>query len=238
MVAFFHSWFGGLANASGRLTASASSRTTPDPLATRTIALPTALALPMAIALPTSIVLGLVLVLATARADEPPAKPRRKPDVGFYPTTQDVVEKMLTLAKVTKRDHVCDLGCGDGRFLLTAAQQYGCRATGYDLDPKLVAQGRMRARELKLDSLVRIEERDIFTVDVSDVTVMMLFLLPDMNAKLIPQLQKMAPGSRVITHEFDIPGIQPDKELTWVSKQDNSEHLIYIYSIPLKTRKP
>ncbi len=227
MVAFFNSWFGGLvAGASGRLEASASSTAMVEPLAMRKLALPM------------TIVLGLALGLGTARADEPPAKPRRKPDVGFYPTTQDVVEKMLTLAKVTKRDHVCDLGCGDGRFLLTAAQQFGCRATGYDLDPKLVAQGRTRARELKLDSLVRIEERDIFTVDVSDVTVMMLFLLPDMNAKLIPQLQKMAPGSRVITHEFDIPGIQPDKELTWVSKQDNSEHLIYIYSIPLKTRKP
>ena len=61
--------------------------------------------------------------------------------------------------------------------------------------------------------------------------------MPDMNAKLIPQLQKMAPGSRVITHEFDIPGIQPDQELTWVSKQDNSEHLIFVYSIPLQ-RQP
>jgi len=179
-----------------------------------------------------------LLASGIAGADEPPAKPRRKPDVGFYPTTQDVVEKMLSLAKVTKRDHVCDLGCGDGRFLLTAAKQYGCRATGYDLDSKLVAKGQAQARELKLDALVRIEEQDIFTVDVSDVTVMMLFLLPDMNAKLIPQLQKMAPGSRVLTHEFDIPGIQPDQELTWVSKQDNSEHLIYIYSIPLKPRKP
>jgi SAM-dependent methyltransferase len=177
-------------------------------------------------------------VVGPAWSQETQAKPRRKPDVGFYPTTQDVVEKMLTLAKVTKRDHVCDLGCGDGRFLLTAAKQYGCRATGYDLDPKLVAQGQAQAREMKLDGLVRIEERDIFTVDVSTVTVMMLFLLPDMNAKLIPQLQKMAPGSRVLTHEFDIPGIQPDQELTWVSKQDNSEHLIYIYSIPLKPRKP
>ncbi len=173
-----------------------------------------------------------------SHADESAAKPRRKPDVGFYPTTQDVVEKMLSLAKVTKRDHVCDLGCGDGRFLLTAAKQYGCRATGYELDPKLVAKGRAQAREMKLDSLVRIEERDIFTVDVSDVTVMMLFLLPDMNAKLIPQMQKMAPGSRVLAHEFDIPGIQPDQELTWVSKQDDSEHLIYVYSIPLKPRKP
>jgi len=191
-----------------------------------------------AIGLGLCLAIGSYCGLSVSLADEPPAKPRRKPDVGYYPTTQDVVEKMLSLAKVTKRDHVCDLGCGDGRFLITAAKQYGCRATGYELDPKLVAKGRAQAREQKLDTLVRIEERDIFTVDVSEVTVMMLFLLPDMNAKLIPQLQKMAPGSRVLAHEFDIPGIQPDQELTWVSKQDNSEHLIYIYSIPLKPRKP
>ena len=178
-----------------------------------------------------------VLTPSTAMAQDPAPKPRRKPDVGFYPTTQDVVEKMLELAKVTKKDHVCDLGCGDARFLISAAKIYGCRATGYDLDPKLVAKGRATAKEQKLDSLVKIEEQDIFTVDVSDVTVMMLFLLPDMNAKLIPQLQKMAPGSRIITHEFEIPGIQPDQELTWVSKQDKSEHLIFIYSVPLKPLK-
>ena len=184
-----------------------------------------------------TLTIGLTLI-STAAAQDATPKPKRKPDVGFYPTTQDVVEKMLELAKVSKKDHVCDLGCGDGRFLITAAQKYGCRASGYDLDPKLVAKGRAQARELKVDSLVKIEEQDIFTVDVSDVSVMMLFLLPKMNAKLVPQLQKMKPGSRVITHEFEIPDIQPDEELTWVSKQDNSEHLIFIYSIPLKPLKP
>lgn len=167
-------------------------------------------------------------------ADEPAPKPKRRPDVGFYPTTQDVVEKMLALANVTKKDHVCDLGCGDGRFILTAARKYGCRATGYDLDPKLVARGQTQIREQKLTELAKIIEQDIFTVDISDVSVLMLFLLPDMNAKLIPQIQKMKPGSRILTHEFDIPGIKPDRVLTWISKDDDSEHLIYVYSTPLK----
>lgn len=167
-------------------------------------------------------------------ADEPAPKPKRRPDVGFYPTTQDVVEKMLALANVTKKDHVCDLGCGDGRFIVTASRKYGCRATGYDLDPKLVARGQAQIREQKLTELAKIVEQDIFTVDISDVSVLMLFLLPDMNAKLIPQIQKMAPGSRILTHEFDIPGIKPDRVLTWISKDDDSEHLIYFYSTPLK----
>jgi len=182
-----------------------------------------------------------LIVLAAGRelfADEPAPKSRKRPEVGYYPTTQDVVEKMLDLAKVTKKDHVCDLGCGDGRFIVTAARKYGCRATGYELDPKLVARGQAQIREAKLEKLARIIDQDIFTVDVSDITVMMLFLLPDMNKKLIPQLQKMAPGSRIITHEFDIPGIQPDQELTWISQGDNSEHLLFVYTLPLKPMKP
>jgi SAM-dependent methyltransferase len=179
-----------------------------------------------------SLIVG--FVCAPLFAAEPVSPPRKKPDVGYYPTTQDVVEKMLELAKVTKQDHVCDLGCGDGRFIITAAKRYGCRATGYEIDPKLVAAGQARIRDEKLEAIAKIVDQDIFTVDVSDVTVMMLFLFPKMNERLIPQLEKMAAGSRIITHEFDIPGLQADQELTWVSKQDNSEHLLYLYTIPLK----
>ena len=79
-------------------------------------------------------------------------------------------------------------------------------------------------------------DQDIFTVDLKDISVVMLFLLPDMNKRLVPQLQKMTPGSRVVAHEFPIPGIRPDQELTWVSKKDNSEHLIFIYTVPIKNQ--
>lgn len=173
----------------------------------------------------------------TARAEEESPRPRKKLDVGYYATTQDVVDKMLDLAKVTKKDHVCDLGCGDGRFVVTAAKKFGCRSTGYELDPRLVATGRTKIREAGLEKLARIEEQDIFTVDLADTTVVMLFLLPKLNARLVPQLQTMKPGSRVITHEFDIPGIQADQELTWISKQDDSEHLLYVYTIPLQPKQ-
>ncbi len=170
-------------------------------------------------------------------AAEPP-QPRKTPDVGYHPTAQDVVEKMLELAKVTKDDHVCDLGCGDGRFIVTAAKKYGCRATGYEIDPKLVAQGRAQIRENNLEKLAKIVDQDFFTADISDVTVMTLFLLPNLNERLIPQLQKMAPGSRIITHEFDIPGIKADRELAWDSKIDDSEHLLYVYTVPLQRIGP
>lgn len=179
-------------------------------------------------------VVALAAVSVVVGDDAP--KPRKKPDVGYYATTQDVVDKMLDLAKVTKKDHVCDLGCGDGRFVVTAAKKFGCRATGYEIDPKLVAKGQARVREAGLEKLARIEEQDIFTVDLAETSVVMLFLLPEMNAKLVPQLQKMAPGSRIVTHEFDIPGIQPDQELTWISKQDDSEHLLFVYTVPLKAK--
>lgn len=185
-----------------------------------------------------ALALGIVWMFASvSRADDAPAKPRRKPDVGYYPTTQDVVEKMLELVRVTKQDHVFDLGCGDGRFMVTASRKYGCRSTGYEINEELIAKGRAEIRKLKLESLAKIEDQDLFTVDMSPASVAVLFLLPEMNAKLVPQLQKMKPGSRIITHEFDIPGIKPDQELTWISKEDNSEHLLYVYKVPLQPVK-
>lgn len=167
-----------------------------------------------------------------ASADEPPAAGKKKPDVGYYPTTQDIVERMLELARVAPRDTLVDLGCGDGRFVITAARKYGCRATGYEIDPKLIEQGRKQIREEKLEALARIEDRDLFTVDLSDTSVVMLFLLPKMNEKLVPQFRKMRPGSRIIAHEFEIPGLKPDRELVLVSTVDKSEHVIFVYSHP------
>lgn len=157
----------------------------------------------------------------------------KQPDVGYYPTTQDVVDHVLKLARVTDKDLVCDLGCGDGRVVLSAARQYGCRAIGYEIDPKLVAEGRTKIRDAKLEKLAQIQAQDIFTVDLSQTNVVFLFLLPELNSRLIPQLQKLPPGSRIITHEFPIPGVKPDSELTWHSKQDDSEHLLFVYRTPL-----
>uniref|UniRef100_A0A7C2JXE8 Class I SAM-dependent methyltransferase n=1 Tax=Schlesneria paludicola TaxID=360056 RepID=A0A7C2JXE8_9PLAN len=169
-------------------------------------------------------------------AAEPAPKPKKQPDVGYYATTQDVVEEILRLAKVTKNDVVCDLGCGDGRFVITAARKHGCRGVGYEIDPHYVKLARDKAKQQQVDALVTIHEQDIFTVDLKDVTVVTLFLLPELNNRLIPQLERLPPGARVVSHEFDVPGLVPDRELTFVSRQDESEHLLYLYTIPLKKR--
>jgi len=176
----------------------------------------------------------LMVCLSALFAAEPTAKLKKSPDVGYYATTQDVVEEILRLAKVGKNDVVCDLGCGDGRFVITAAKKHGCRGVGYEIDPKYVKLARESAKQQGVDSLVTIHEQDIFTVDLKPMTVVTLFLLPNLNARLIPQLEKLPKGARIISHEFDIPGLVADRELTFVSKQDDSEHLLYIYTTPLK----
>jgi ribosomal protein L11 methylase PrmA len=173
-----------------------------------------------------------VLSAVGLMADE--SVPKKSPDVGYYATTQDVVEEILRLAKVRKNDVVCDLGCGDGRFVITAAKKHGCRGVGYEIDPKYVKLARESAKKQGVESLVTIHEQDIFTVDLKPMTVVTLFLLPNLNTRLIPQLEQLPKGARIISHEFDIPGLVPDRELTFVSKQDDSEHLLYVYTTPLK----
>jgi LEA14-like dessication related protein len=155
-------------------------------------------------------------------------------DVIYVFTPQDIVDKMLMLAKVTKEDLVYDLGCGDGRIPVTAARKYGCKAAGYDLDPARVKESLANARKNKVEHLVTIEQKDIFTLDLSQASVITLYLLPDMNKKLIPQLQKLRPGSRIVAHNFGIPGIRPDKVAKFISSDDNREHKIFLWTTPLK----
>jgi outer membrane protein assembly factor BamB len=159
---------------------------------------------------------------------------RRGPDVIFVPTPQDVVEKMLELAAVIKGDVVADLGCGDGRIVTTAAKKYRCRAIGYDIDPECVRLSREKVKENGVQELVTVERKDIFDVDLKDVSVVMLYLGSVMNAKLIPQLERMKPGSRIVSHAFDMPGVKPDKVIEVVSEEDDIRRKIYLWTIPLK----
>ncbi len=159
---------------------------------------------------------------------------RREPDVIFVPTPQDVVEKMLEVAGVKNGDVVADLGCGDGRIVVTAAARYGCRAVGYDLDPECVRLARAAVRKAGVGKLVRIEREDIFQVDLRGVTVVALYLGPELNARLAPQLAKMKPGSRVVSHVFAMPGYRPDKVIAFTSAEDDVAHKIYLWTIPLK----
>lgn len=174
------------------------------------------------------------LVLPNAPEINVEAKIHRALDVLFIPTPQDVVDKMLELAEVKKGDLVYDLGCGDGRILIAAAKSYGCRAVGYDLDPDRVKESIENVEKSEVGHLIRIEQKDIFTLDLSEADVITLYLLPSLNVRLIPQLEKLKPGSRIVSHNFDMEGVKPDKVVKLTSSKDQVEHKIYLWTTPLK----
>jgi SAM-dependent methyltransferase len=158
----------------------------------------------------------------------------RTPDVVYVGSPHDIVAKMLEIAQVKKDDILYDPGCGDGRICVAAATKYGCKAVGFDLNPVRIRESLENIKRHGVEKQVRIERKDIFTVDFSEATVVSLYLLPWMNKKLVPQLQKMKDGTRIVAHDYSIAGFKPDKELTVTSKQDGVEHYIYLWTLPLK----
>jgi SAM-dependent methyltransferase len=156
----------------------------------------------------------------------------RRPDVIFVPTPQEVVDRMLELAQVTKDDVVYDLGCGDGRIVATAAKKFGCRAIGFDIDPERIKESKATVSEMGVEDLVEIRNEDIFTLDLTEASVITLYLLPDLNVRLIPQLEKLKPGSRIVSHAFDMRGVKPDLVET-VEGELGSQHTVYLWTTPL-----
>lgn len=168
---------------------------------------------------------------ATTRDDSTP----RAPDVLYVPTPEPVVARMLELARVGPDDLVYDLGCGDGRIVAAAAARHGARAVGYDIDPVRVAEARHTVARHGVEQLVQIEQRDIFTLDLSPASVVALYLLPELNVRLLPQLERLKPGSRIVSHDFDIAGVVPEQvERVEV---EGRQHSIYFFEIPL-TKEP
>jgi SAM-dependent methyltransferase len=165
------------------------------------------------------------------------------PDVVFVPTAHDVVGKMLELAGVKKDDVVYDLGCGDGRIVATAAKKFGCKGIGFDINPLRIKESLATVDKYNVGHLVKIEKKNIFTVDLSQADVITLYLLPELNGRLIPQFNKMKPGSRIVSHEYGMKDSEgnelakPDKEIDIISREDNTSHTIYFWTIPLKLSK-
>jgi len=160
----------------------------------------------------------------------------RNPDVVYVGTPYDLVSKMLQMAKVKKGDVVYDLGCGDGRIVILAAQKYGCRGVGYDIDPERVRASRENVARNKVEKLVKIVQADIFTLDLSKADVFPLYLLPEMNRKLLPQFEKLKPGSRIVCHDYDLEGIAADETITVISNEDNASHTLSLYTTPLRKK--
>ncbi|MBM3340553.1 MAG: class I SAM-dependent methyltransferase [Betaproteobacteria bacterium] len=152
---------------------------------------------------------------------------QRTPDVIFVPTAFETVNAMLKLAEVTSKDIVYDLGCGDGRFVVTAAQQFGARGVGIDIDPQRIQEARELAKRTGADNKVRFIEGDLFEADISEATVVTLYLLTRLNIKLRPKLQKeLKPGTRIVSHAFDMGDWTPEKT------QNVGGSTIYLWRIP------
>lgn len=170
---------------------------------------------------------------------EPDKEPKkfREPDVIFVPTPQEVVDKMLEVAKVNKDDVVYDLGCGNGIIVVTAAKKFGCKAIGFDIDPERIKESNENVKTNKVEKLVTIKQDDIFTQDLSPASVVTLYLLPQLNVKLAPQLEKLKPGSRIVSHDFDMRGYKPKDVIKITPKDSDREHTIYLWVTPLEKEK-
>jgi SAM-dependent methyltransferase len=164
-----------------------------------------------------------------ARGRSARQRPARTPDIFFTPTMEAVADAMLKLAKVTAEDVVYDLGSGDGRILILAAQKYGARGVGIELDPRLVEISRQVAREGEVVDRVTFIEGDLFTADISGATVVTLYLSPGVNRRLEPKLRReLRPGTRIVSHQFPIGSWPPDKVIR--SEDDRTD--LYLWTIP------
>jgi len=181
--------------------------------------------------LPT-IVLSFAIIAALAApssARQAAPEPLRSPDVIYVPTPQEVVDAMLRLANVTEADVVYDLGSGDGRTPITAARTYGARGVGIDIDPARIKEANENLRTAGVADEVSFLNQDLFTSDISEATVVTLYLLPSLNLKLIPKLNaELQPGTRVVSHAFDMGEIQPDQT------QNVNGRTIYLWTVPIQ----
>ncbi len=152
-------------------------------------------------------------------------------DVPFVPTPMSVVDAMLDMAKVTSNDLVYDLGCGDGRIVIRAAERFGARGVGVDLNPVRVKEAQAAAKRAgrAIDSKVRFEVGDVFKFDFSPATVVTMYLLPSVNLKLRPRIFKeLKPGTRIVSHDFDMGDWEPQ------AKRDLDSSTVYFWTVPAK----
>jgi precorrin-6B methylase 2 len=170
-----------------------------------------------------------VPAIATA---SPTGSAQRELDVPYVPTPQTVVDAMLAMAKVTREDVLYDLGSGDGRIPITAAAKFGTRGVGIDLNPVRVKEANEKAVEAGVTDKVRFIEGDIFEADFSEATVVTLYLLPEVNLKLRPAIQNLKPGTRVVSHNYDMGDWAPENSRKITI--DGTDHYVYFWRVPEK----
>jgi SAM-dependent methyltransferase len=170
-----------------------------------------------------SLAAGVLVAMSVAAAQTP------RLDVPYVPTPNPVVDGMLKLAGVSSGDTVYDLGCGDGRIVIAAAKAYGAKGVGVDINPERIEEARSNARSAKVEDKVRFEENDLFKANIANATVVTLYLLPDVNLRLKAKLLKeLKPGTRIVSHSFDMGDWKPEKEERVEGRQ------IFLWTVPTK----
>ena len=180
----------------------------------------------------------LVLVFAIIAAATVPSAagqtapaPLRSPDVIFVPTPQEVVDAMLKMAKVGPNDVIYDLGSGDGRIPITAAKTYKARGVGIDIDPQRIREATENLKAAAVGDRVRFLNQDLFTTDISEATVVTLYLLPSLNLKVLPKLNmELKPGTRVVSHAFDMGDIKAEQTA------NVNGRTIYMWTVPIRNK--
>ena len=168
------------------------------------------------------------ILSAAASSPQTPRGGSRPPDIFFVPTAEAVADEMLQLAGITSGDIVYDLGSGDGRIVMLAAQKYRTRAVGIEIQPHLIDRARAIARDAEVGGRVEFVEGDLFTADIAEATLVTLYLSPTVNAKLEPKLRsQLRPGTRIVSHQFTIGKWPPEKT---VAARDGTD--LYLWTIP------
>ncbi len=171
---------------------------------------------------------------------------QKRPEVPYVPTPEDVVAEMLKMANVGEDDILYDLGCGDGRIVITAAKEFGCRGVGIDIDPARIQESKINASNAGVTDKVEFFQMDLFDADISEATVVTLYLLSRVNLRLRPKLfQELRPGTRIVSHDFSMGEWQPERssvleeKVDYVPFQDTrfiddhwNKHTVYFWTIP------
>lgn len=168
---------------------------------------------------------------------DPSPIPRPTKNAPFIVTPDKIVDKMIEMAQISNHDMVYDLGCGDGRLVITAAVKNGCRGVGFDIEPQRVAEATENARLHAVDKLVLIKQQDVFTIDLREADAILMYLLPQMLRDLVPQFDQCRPGTRLVSHDFPIEGVQVERTEE-VVVSINDRHFVHLYVTPLKKLPP
>ena len=161
-----------------------------------------------------------------------------EPTVPYVPTPPEVVDKMLTMARVTPNDYVIDLGSGDGRIVVTAAKKFGARGFGVDLNPVRIKEAVENAAKNGVSDRAEFYQRNLFETDLSSATVITMYLLPRVNLELRPKLLELKPGTRIVSHDFDMDEWKPDESVNMNVKEKygsaGGSSSVYFWVVPAK----